>query len=268
MDKISKKGLLAVSFGTSVNASREKTIDAIEADFKEAFPDYTLYRAWTSRVIIEKLKKRDGIQIDTVGEALERMLADGVTEVVVQPTHVISGIENEQMTADILTYRDQFAAVRFGTPLLVNEEDFCAVIKAVMTEFKHISREEALVFMGHGTPHNANSTYSVLSQKLKDMGYENVFLGTVESGPSINILMQQVHAYGAKRVTLAPFMVVAGDHALNDMSGDDKDSWRKQLEASGFIVNCVLKGLGEYPGIRRLYIKHIQDAIERAALRL
>ncbi len=256
-----KKGLLAVSFGTSVNATREKTIDAIETDLKGAFPEYTLYRAWTSKMIIKKLKKRDNIWIDTVAEAMERMIADGITEVVVQPTHVINGIENDQMIAEALAYQDHFASICFGAPLLTSEEDSCAVIKAVMAEFGSLSKEEALVFMGHGTTHYANSIYAALDYKFKDMGYPNVFLGTVEAYPSMETLMKLVHAYGAKRVTLAPFMVVAGDHALNDMSGEDPDSWRNQFESSGFMVSCVLKGLGEYQGIRNLYIKHAQDAL-------
>lgn len=261
MDKVVKKGLLAVSFGTSVNATREKTIDAIEKDFKDAFSDYMLYRAWTSKKIIQKLKTRDNIRIDTVAEAMERMIEDGITEVVVQPTHVINGIENDQMMAEALAYQDHFTSIRFGAPLLTSEEDSCAVIEAVMAEFKELPRDEALVFMGHGTTHYANSIYAALDYKFKDMGYSNVFLGTVEAYPSMETLMKLVHTYGAKRVTLAPFMVVAGDHALNDMSGDDPDSWRSRFESAGFKVDCVLKGLGEYKGIRNLYIKHIRDVL-------
>ncbi len=264
MDKIVKKGILAVSFGTSVNATREKTIDAIEKDFQEAFPDRTLYRAWTSRMIIQKLKARDNIRIDTVTEAMERMMADGITEVVVQPTHVINGIENDQMISDVRACQDHFASVRFGTPLLTSDEDSCAVIEAVMAELKDLPRDGALVFMGHGTTHYANSIYAALDDKFKDMGYSNVFLGTVEAYPSMETLMKLVQTCGAKRVTLAPFMVVAGDHALNDMSGDDPDSWRSRFEAAGFTVECVLRGLGEYKGIRNLYIKHIQDALKNS----
>lgn len=264
MDKIVKKGILAVSFGTSVNATREKTIDAIEKDFQEAFPDRTLYRAWTSRMIIQKLKARDNIRIDTVTEAMERMMADGITEVVVQPTHVINGIENDQMISDVRACQDHFTSIRFGTPLLTSDEDSCAVIEAVMAELKDLPRDGALVFMGHGTTHYANSIYAALDDKFKDMGYLNVFLGTVEAYPSMETLMKLVQTCGAKRVTLAPFMVVAGDHALNDMSGDDPDSWRSRFEAAGFTVECVLRGLGEYKGIRNLYIKHIQDALKNS----
>lgn len=261
MSKTGKKGLLVVSFGTSVNDTREKTIDAIEGTLRDAFSEYTVYRAWTSRMIIRKLLKRDGMRIDTVTEAMERMLADGVTEVVVQPTHVINGIENDRMTADALAFKGQFEWIAFGAPLLTSEEDSKAVIRAVMEEHKELPHEEALVFMGHGTTHYANAVYAALDYMFRDMGYPNVFLGTVEAYPSLETLMKLVRAHGAKRVTLAPFMVVAGDHAMNDMSSEDGDSWRSRFEAAGFEVNCVLKGLGEYEGVRRQYVRHVKDAI-------
>lgn len=257
-----KRGVLAVSFGTSVNETREKTIDAIEKELAEAFPEYTLYRAWTSGMIIRKLKSRDGVHIDTVAEAVERMIADGVTELVVQPTHVINGVENERMIKDVLACQNQFEKIVFGTPLLTSEEDSGAVIEAVMTEFAKLPDDEALVFMGHGTTHYANFVYAALDHKFKDLGYTNVFLGAVEAYPSLETLMKLVQACRVKRVTLAPFMVVAGDHARNDMSSEEKDSWRSRFEAEGFSVNCVLKGLGEYEGIRKIYVEHAKDAAE------
>ena len=255
------KALLVVSFGTSVNETREKTIDRIEADIKKAFPEYVLYRAWTSGRIIRKLQERDGVRIDTVTEAMERMLADGVTEVVVQPTHVIDGIENDRMKEDVLAFEGRFASIRFGEPLLASEEDSDAVIRAVMEEYKDLASSDALVLMGHGTEHHVNAVYTALDSRFKELGYANVFLGTVEASPSLNTLLVQVRTYKARHVTLAPFMVVAGDHALNDMSGEDSDSWKNRFEAEGFEVSCVLKGLGEYKNIRRLYIKHIRDAL-------
>ena len=260
MNRTGKKGLLVVSFGTSVNATREKTIDAIEGTLRDAFLECTVYRAWTSGMIIRKLLKRDGVHIDTVTEAMERMLAEGVTEVVVQPTHVINGIENDRMIADALAFEKKFEKILFGAPLLTSEEDSRAVIRAVMEEHKDLPDGEALVFMGHGTTHYANTVYAALDYMFKDMGYPNVFLGTVEAYPSLETLIKLVRAHGAKKVTLAPFMVVAGDHAMNDMSSEDEDSWRSRFEAAGFEVNCVLKGLGEYEGVRRLYVQHVKDA--------
>ncbi len=256
-----KKGILAVSFGTSVNETREKTIDAIEKELKEAFPDRRLYRAWTSRMIIKKLEKRDGVRIDTVPEAVERMLSDGITDLVVQPTHVINGVENDQMIADVSAETERFGRLAFGVPLLTSEEDSRAVIRAVMEEYKDLPKDEALVFMGHGTTHYANFVYAALDDLFKKLGYPNVFLGTVEASPSLESLLSLVRAYGAGKVTLAPFMVVAGDHAQNDMSGEERSSWRSRFEAAGFEVDCVLKGLGEYKGIRRIYVEHARAAL-------
>lgn len=260
MEQTGRRGILVVSFGTSVNETREKTIDVIEDEIRKAYPGTIVYRAWTSGMIIRKLKKRDGVQIDTVTEAVERMLADGITELIVQPTHVINGVENDRMIADVQVFADRFERIAFGTPLLTSEEDSGAVIEAVMDEFDGFPKEEALIFMGHGTTHYANAIYAALDYRFKDMGYPNVFLGTVEAYPSLDTLMKMVRAYGAEKVTLAPFMVVAGDHAVNDMSSEDEDSWRSQFERAGFQVSCILKGLGEYSGIRKIYIQHIQDA--------
>ena len=260
MNKEEKKGILVVSFGTSVNETREKTIDVIEDDIRRAFPDCALYRAWTSGMIIRKIQKRDGVHIDTVTEAAQRMLEDGITEVLVQPTHVINGVENDLMIQDMLAFQGRFDRIAFGNPLLTSEEDSEEVVCALMEEYQDLSEEEALIFMGHGTTHYANSIYAALDYRFKDMGYSNVFLGTVEAYPSLETLMKLVHAYGAKKVRLAPFMVVAGDHAINDMSSDDEDSWRSRFEAEGFQVSCVLRGLGEYEGIRNLYVKHLKEA--------
>ncbi|MDO4261118.1 MAG: sirohydrochlorin cobaltochelatase [Eubacteriales bacterium] len=260
MNEAGKKGLLVVSFGTSVNETREKTIDVIEDELRAACPEYALYRAWTSGMIIRKLWKRDGVRIDTVAEAMERMIADGVTRVTVQPTHIINGVENDLMKQDVLKYRDHFERITFGTPLLTSEADSRAAIRAVMAEAGEIGADEALVLMGHGTTHYANTVYAALDYMCKDLGYRNVFLGTVEAYPSLDTLLRQVEALGVRKVTLAPFMVVAGDHAINDMSGDE-DSWRSRFEQAGFEVTCVLKGLGEYGGIRKLYVEHAKAAM-------
>ncbi len=263
LKKEGKKAILAVSFGTSVNATREKTIDAVERDLAEAFPEYCLYRAWTSGKIIRKLAQRDGVRIDTVQEAMERMLSDEVEELLVQPTHVIDGIENDRMRADVEQYRERFRKATFGAPLLSGEEDSRVVIRAVMEEFSDLPADEALVFMGHGTTHHANEVYTALDAMFQEMGYVNVHLGTVEATSSLEKLLQRVRASGAKRVTLAPFMLVAGDHALHDLSGEDPDSWRSRFEAEGFTVNCTLRGLGEYAGVRRLYVEHARAAVSR-----
>ncbi|HJC63420.1 MAG TPA: sirohydrochlorin cobaltochelatase [Candidatus Blautia merdavium] len=252
-----KKAILAVSFGTSHSDTRAVTIDAIEQDFQNAFPDYSLYRAWTSKMIIKKLKSRDNIHVNTVKEAMEQMRADGITDVLVQPTHVINGIENDLMKEDALSYREFFHSISFGNPLLTTEEDSMEVIQAVADEFSGLKEEEVLVLMGHGTTHYANAIYAALDYTFKDKGYKNIFLGTVEAYPSMESLMRMVKEYNPSKVILAPFMIVAGDHAKNDMAGDDPESWYSQFKAAGFPVSTVVKGLGEYPGIRRLLVKHL-----------
>ncbi len=256
-----KKALLVVSFGTSFGRTRAKTIDRIEAELAAAFPDYKMYRAWTSRIIIAKIFRRDGIKIPTVKEAVEQMLADGIREVLIQPTHLINGIENERMKEDVLACGSGFESVSFAEPLLADTKDQEQAAAAVMEAFTELKKDEVLVFMGHGTAHHANSVYVSLDSKFKELGYANVFLRTVEAGSSLDTFMKRVGELHPRRVLLAPFMVVAGDHAVHDMSGEDKDSWRSRFEAKGFQVECVMKGLGEYPGIRKLYIAHAKEAL-------
>ena len=228
---MAKKAILVVSFGTSVNATREKTIDRIEADIQKAMPDRVFYRAWTSGMIIRKIEKRDDVHINTVEEAMKQMLLDGITDVIVQPTHVIRGIEYDQLKEAVLERRSQFEQVRIGTPLLTTSEDTDEVLQAVMAEIGTIEKEEAVVFMG-----------------------------TVEAEPSLDTLLEKIQTLHVKRVILAPFMVVAGDHAINDMSGDEEDSWKSTFEKAGYEVECILKGLGEYPAVRQIYVKHALEA--------
>lgn len=260
MIKTGKKAILVVSFGTSHSDTCEKTIVQIEKDIKNAYKDYTIYRAWTSKMIIKKLKKRDGIAIPTVAEACEQMQRDGIEQLIVQPTHVINGIENEQMKEDVLQFREYFSSIKFGTPLLTSSNDNELVISALMDEIGKIPEDEAFVFMGHGTTHYANSIYAALDYMFKDMGYTNVYLGTVEAYPSMETLLKLVIEKKPKKVTLAPFMIVAGDHAKNDMAGKDPDSWKCQFEQAGFQVDCLLKGLGEYKKVRDIFIQHIEKA--------
>ena len=258
VSKETKKAILAVSFGTSHNDTRKITIDAIEKDMQDAFPAYSLYRAWTSKMIIKKVSSRDGVHIYTVKEAMEQMLQDGITDVLIQPTHVINGIENDLMKEDALAFQEQFHSISFGDPLLTSEQDNLVVIDAITSEFKDLTKDEVLVLMGHGTTHYANAIYAALDYTFKDKGYQNSFLGTVEAYPTMESLLKMVHAYQPKKVVLAPFMIVAGDHAKNDMASNEPDSWYSQFKAEGYNVEPVLKGLGEYPGIRKLFIEHLK----------
>ena len=261
MEKTTEKAILVVSFGTSVNETCRLTINAIENAVRTAFPEYRVYRAWTSKIICAKLLKRDHVKIDSVTEAMVRMKEDGIRDVIVQPTHVINGIENEQMKNDALEFSSEFDSVRFGAPLLTSDEDSDVVIDAVVQEFPGISGQEMLVLMGHGTTHYANSIYAALDYRFKDRGHLNIFLGTVEAYPAIGTLLRIAGQKSPEKIILAPFMIVAGDHAINDMSGDNGDSWRSQFEAAGFTVECVLKGLGQYPAVQNLIVKHVADAI-------
>ena len=257
-----RRAILVVSFGTSYEETRKVTIDAIEQEIGDAHPDYKIYRAWTSKMILKKLKKRDNIHYDTVTEAFQRMREDGITDVVVQPTHVINGIENDLMTQEALAFRNDFHSILFGDPLLTTMEDNDYMIEAIREEFPDLADDEVLVLMGHGTTHYSNAIYAALDYTFKDRGYPNIFLGTVEAYPSMETLLHMIREFRPRRVVLAPFMIVAGDHAQNDMAGDDPESWRCQLEAAGFPVTCVLKGLGEYKSVRKLFLQHVDAAIK------
>ena len=264
---MAKKAILVVSFGTSVNATREKTIDRIEADIQKAMPDRAFYRAWTSGMIIRKIEKRDDVHINTVEEAMKQMLLDGITDVIVQPTHVIRGIEYDQLKEAVLERRSQFEQVQIGTPLLTTSEDTDEVLQAVMAEIGTIEKEEAVVFMGHGTSHTAKISYSQMQSQMTALGYENVFIGTVEGEPedtSCENVIQAVKDAGYKKVILRPLMVVAGDHANNDMAGDDDDSWKSQFTASGNFdsIDTQIAGLGEIEAVQKLYVEHTKNAIE------
>ena len=255
-----KKGILIVSFGTSHLDTLEKTIAVIEREAAEKFPRAGVYRAFTSSVIIRKLKRTAGLAVDTVGEALERMAADGVEEVIVQPTHIINGIENDAMTESLMEHMGLFRQIRAGKPLLSTVDDYKKSVHAVMTETE-LDSDEMHVLMGHGTDHHANSAYPTLEYTFHALGYTQVLVGTVESFPELNNVMARLEISGKKKAVLMPFMLVAGDHAKNDMAGEE-DSWKSRLEEEGYEVRVILKGLGELEGIRKIFLEHIEEAAE------
>lgn len=257
-----KPVILAVSFGTSYNDSREKTIGAIETAIAEANPDFEVRRAFTSQIIIDKLKERDGLEIDNVEEALDRLVADGVKTLVVQPTHVMDGYEYDDLAAAVDEYKDNFDAVAMGKPLLTSDEDFAAVTKALIAATADKSAEDtAVVFMGHGTEHEANAVYTKLQECFGEEGAGNYFIGTVEATPSLDDVLSGVLLGNYRKVVLEPLMVVAGDHANNDMAGDEDDSWKSVMESAGLEVECLLRGMGEIPEIRQIYVDHVADAV-------
>ena len=261
MNQQTDKAILVVSFGTSYEASRKATIEKIEQDIADSFQDYRIYRAWTSKFIISILKKRDNYTVSTVKEAIEQMIADGIRKLIVQPTHILDGIENNIMKEEVLSYKESFDKIAFGTPLLTSPEDEQKAIKAVNSEFSELKESEALVLMGHGTTHHVNVVYAGLDQMFKSAGHSNVFIGTVEAEPTIQDLVREVSDFQPSKIYVTPFMIVAGDHAHNDMAGDSPDSWVCQFKEAGFEVCPVLKGLGEYPGIRAMFVEHAREAI-------
>ncbi len=259
--------ILVVSFGTSYNESRAATIDAIEADIAAAFPEMEVRRAFTSQIIIDKLASRDGLKIDNVTQAMERLVADGVKNVVVQPTHIMPGYEYDDAVAEVRAYADKFEKLTIGRPLLYATEDYDATINAVMSDIPEVGDEEtAIVFMGHGTEHFANASYSMLERKLHSMGYVNAFVGTVEGFPTLEDVISSLNAFKAKKVVLYPFMIVAGDHANNDMAGDETDSWKSQLSEAGFEVECRIQGLGENAKVREIIVEHVREAMTSAGV--
>ena len=258
-----KPVILAVSFGTSYNDSREKTIGAVEKAIAQANPDYEVRRAFTAQTVIDILKERDNIETDNVDEAFERLVNDGVKTLVVQPTHVMSGYEYDDLIAVVDTYKDKFDKVSIGAPLLTSDEDYSRVADALIEDTKSYNNEEtAVVFMGHGTEHDANSAYTKLQQTFDSKNAGNYFVGTVEATPPLDDIVTAVKASGCKKVVLQPLMVVAGDHANNDMAGDEEDSWKTVLTNEGFEVQCVLKGLGEIEAVQDIYSDHVKDAVK------
>ena len=282
-DGIGENELLVVSFGTSYNDSRVNDIKSIEDALQDAYPDWSVRRAFTAQIIINHIQARDGEKIDNMTQALERAVANGVKNLVVQPTHLMHGAEYDEMCAAIDEYRDQFESVSIAEPLLgevgsdasVINADKEAVARAVAAAAVEASGFDSLeaakeagtafVFLGHGTAHVARVSYSQMSTQMQQLGYENVFIGTVEGEPeetACESVIEEVRAAGYTTVILRPLMVVAGDHANNDMAGSDDDSWKPMFEDAGFTVDCQIAGLGGIADIQALYIAHTQAAID------
>lgn len=256
---MSKKALLVISFGTSYNTTREKTIGAIERDLQESYPDRDFYRAFTSRMIIKKLKERDGEAIDTPLEAIQKLKDAGYDDVVCQTTHVINGYEYDLTINELKQHCADFKSLTIGVPLLTTTDDYHQVVAVLEEIIPDLQEGEAYVFMGHGSDHHANATYPALDYQFKHTGYEDVYMATVEGFPELSHIFPKLHQNNYTKVYLAPFMVVAGDHAINDMAGDDADSWKNIFIQNGFEVECILKGLGQYEGIRKMFVEHCHN---------
>ena len=264
-DEIGENEILVVSFGTSFNDSRRLTIGAIENAIREAFPEWSVRRAFTSQIIIDHVNKRDGVKIDNVKEALDRAVENGVKNLIVQPTHLMAGLEYHDLEEEVMSYADAFESITMGENLLAEDGDFEEVAKIITARTaEYDDGETAICFMGHGTEAESNAVYAKMQEVLTADGFENYFVGTVEATPSLEDVMAAVGEGEYKRVVLMPLMVVAGDHANNDMAGDEEDSWKSQFEAEGYSVECVLEGLGQQPEIQQMYVEHLQKFVESA----
>ena len=284
-DNIGENEILVVSFGTSFNDSRAEDIGGVEKALQAAYPDWSVRRAFTAQIIINHVQARDDEKIDNMDQALERAVDNGVKNLVVQPTHLMHGAEYDELTEAVENYKDKFESVKIAEPLLGEvgadetaiNEDKAAVAEAITAEavktagFDSLdaAKEEgtAFVFMGHGTSHTAKISYSQMQTQMEQLGYENVFIGTVEGEPedtACEAVIEKLKNAGYKKVILRPLMVVAGDHANNDMAGDDDDSWKSQFEASGVFdsIDTQIAGLGEIDAIQQLYVTHTQASID------
>ena len=263
-DGIGEKELLVVSFRTSFNDSRRLTIGGIERALQKAFPDWSVRRAFTSQIIIDHVKSRDGEVIDNVSEALDRAVENGVKTLVVQPTHLMHGYEYTDLVNELAEYADAFESITVGEPLVNSAEDFsmtAAVLADVTASYN--DGKTAIVYMGHGTEAESNEIYAKMQQLMKDAGYENYFIGTVEAEPSLEDVLALVQAGSYERVVLRPMMIVAGDHANNDMAGEEEDSWKSVFEAAGYEVECVLQGLGQSSVVQQMFVQHCAEAMAK-----
>ena len=259
-----KPVILVVSFGTSYNDSRHITIGAIEDAIRETYPDYDVRRAFTAQIIIDKLAERDGIVIDNFEQAMDKLVEEGVQKVVVQPTHLMAGYEYTDVLNSLQqNYADKFDAIVLGDPLLTSDEDYSAVVEAICdATAAYDDGQTAICFMGHGTEADSNEDYAHLQQVLTDAGHTSYFVGTVEATPTFDDVVEAAQAAGFTRAVLRPLMVVAGDHANNDMADtEDPDSFASKFIAAGFEVECVVEGLGQLVAIDDIYVRHVADAI-------
>lgn len=255
-----KKGILVVSFGTSYEKTRKLCIEAIENRIERKFKNFIVRRAFTSNMIIKKLKERDNLYVDTVNEALEKFKKEGFQQVFVQPLHIIPGHEYGKIVKQIDKYNeeDAFEVLKLGKPLLYGEKDYNRVIKALNTDTDFLKEEQALILMGHGTDHSANKCYKILEESFRKKGYNNVYIGTVEGYQPIEEIIPLLKKEKFKVVKLQPFMLVAGDHVLNDMVGEE-DSWKGKLKEEEFKVESEIKGLGEIIEIQNIFIDKLNS---------
>lgn len=254
-----KKALIVVSFGTSYQETRKKTIEVVEKRMAEAFPECDVFRAFTSNKVIKKIRENEGIKIPTVNQLMITLKEEGYDEVYVQPLHVINGSEYSKALHQAKHFKDDFSVIKVGRPLMTEFEDYEDIVDWLKDLAQPLNQEEAIVLMGHGSQHAAFTSYACLDHMLDK---EPIFVCAVESYPGIETVIKKLTENNIKKVFLHPFMLVAGDHATNDMASDEDDSWKSQLTKAGFEVEPVLKGIGEYPKIQEMFLTHAKTVIE------
>jgi sirohydrochlorin cobaltochelatase len=257
--KSEKKGILIVHFGTVKKETRERTLDSININVSKNFPEFQVKEAYISNMIIKKIIENEGIIKKTPKEALEEMLQEGFTHVVIQGTHVVNGAKFDSMKEEINEFQKKFLDFRLGNPLLTSTEDYIEAVEIFSEKFK--SKTDNVVLVGHGTKHHSNSAYGMLHYILRSKEINNFYVGTVEGYPELEDLIIELKRDMVKRVVLVPFMIVAGNHVSKDLN----EKWKKTLEAEGFEVDIYVKGMGEMPEIQNIYVRHISDALNSEA---
>lgn len=263
---LSKKALLVVSFGTSFIENRVAAIDATEEKIGNAFQNYDRFNAFTSQIIIDVYKERDNIEFLNVSQAIEDIYKKGYGEVLVVPTLIINGEEYDQMNDELEPFKDKFEKITVSKALLTSVEDYEKVVNSLVAELPAIDSKTAVVFLGHGTHHHANSAYPALDYVFKHMGFSNMYVGTVEGSPEFDTVAKDIDDQGYENILLMPLMLVSGDHTYNDMAGDEADSWKVMFKTKGYNVDYIIKGMGEFESIQNIFIKHAKDALEEETL--
>ncbi len=253
-----KKALAVISFGTSYPEARA-AIENLEKTLAVARPDYDFYRAFTSGMVIAKIEREEGIRILNPAELMEQLAEQGYEEVICQSLHVIPGNEYEKMCAQMQPFAEKFHRFAVGKPLLYDQTDYLRCGRGLLGHMPKLAADEAFVFMGHGTEHFSNASYALMENTFRFLGAERVYVATVEGFPSFDYVLRRLHQHEVSRVYLAPLMIVAGDHAQNDLAGEEDDSWKSQLESEGFETQVMLRGLGEYAEIADLFAAHLPE---------
>ena len=252
---MNRKAILVVSFGTSYIEAGQKSIEVIETEIHARFPEYRLYRAWTSERIRRKVEKRDGVHISGVSEALRQMKEEGIAEVLVQATYILPGSEYRKMKEELK--QSDIGKIMISAPLLGDAKD-CEQVAEIFSELNPAKDKEMFVYMGHGEEDSANAQYARMNEIWKSKGREDLFLGAMEGENGLEAVLEALSQNNVQKITLAPFMVTAGSHAVSQMAGEQEDSWKNLLTRAGYEVECCLKGLGEYPAIRKIFVEHLE----------